>query len=103
MMNNTIKQMVETFYQTHSTFLQSNYPGLKPSRLLEEYLFYSKKNVDEILCLGDEWKHIKNLKVFLDHESLAKHLKSIVQVGDVVLIKGSRFMKMEKVFDFINC
>jgi release factor glutamine methyltransferase len=46
-MNNTIKQMVEKFYQTHCELLHLNYPGLKVSRLLDEYLYYSQKKSDE--------------------------------------------------------
>ena len=63
---------------------------------------FAKENVDEILCFGDEWKDIENLKVFKDHESLARHLLKIVKKDDVVLIKGSRKLEMEKIFDFIN-
>ncbi|NGX56423.1 MAG: UDP-N-acetylmuramoyl-tripeptide--D-alanyl-D-alanine ligase [Candidatus Anoxychlamydiales bacterium] len=59
------------------------------------------KNVDVALFLGEEWKHIKNIKVFDDHKSIANHLKEILNKEDMVLVKGSRFFEMEKIFDFI--
>ncbi len=68
----------------------------------EKIIEIAKKNVDEILCLGNEWSHIKDIKIFSDHESLAKFLMKIVDKEDVVLIKGSRLMQMEKILDFIN-
>lgn len=68
----------------------------------EKIIGAAKKNADEILCLGNEWKHIKDIKIFFDHESLAGFLKTIMKKEDVVLIKGSRGMGMEKILDFIN-
>lgn len=68
----------------------------------EEIIKIAKKNVDEILCLGEEWDHIKDIKIFSDHEDLARYLIKIAKKNDVVLIKGSRFMQMEKIFNFIN-
>ncbi|MFA6119402.1 MAG: UDP-N-acetylmuramoyl-tripeptide--D-alanyl-D-alanine ligase [Parachlamydiales bacterium] len=62
----------------------------------------AKENVDEILCYGNEWEEIDNILLFSDHESLAKHLNQIMKKDDVVLIKGSRSMELEKIFNFIN-
>lgn len=68
----------------------------------EEIIEVAKKNVDEILCFGDEWKHIKDLRIFSDFESIAKHLVKIMKKDDVVLIKGSNILYMDKILDFIN-
>jgi len=68
----------------------------------EKIIQIAKENVDEILCLGKEWRNIENIKIFSDHESLAKFLIKIIEKEDVVLIKGSRLMQMEKILDFIN-
>jgi UDP-N-acetylmuramoyl-tripeptide--D-alanyl-D-alanine ligase len=62
----------------------------------------AKKKVDEILCLGEEWRHIKNVKKFSDIESLVRSLKKLMKKNDIVLVKGSRQLQMEKIFDFIN-
>ncbi|NGX63432.1 MAG: UDP-N-acetylmuramoyl-tripeptide--D-alanyl-D-alanine ligase [Candidatus Anoxychlamydiales bacterium] len=63
---------------------------------------FAKKYVDEILCIGDEFENINNVKNFSDLESIANHLKKILKKDDVVLIKGSNSLKMEKIIDFIN-
>lgn len=76
--------------------------GKSSEKAHEEIIEIAKKNVDEIICFGMEWNHIKNLKIFSDFETLAKYLKDIMKKDDVVLIKGSNILYMEKILDFIN-
>jgi len=66
----------------------------------EDIIKVAKENVHEILCYGKEWGDIKNIKIFEHLYDLSNYLKSIIKKDDVVLIKGSRFLEMEKIFDF---
>jgi UDP-N-acetylmuramoyl-tripeptide--D-alanyl-D-alanine ligase len=59
----------------------------------------AQKIADQVLVLGDEWQHGVR---FCSHEKLAQQLKEIVREGDVVLIKGSRSLSMEKVLCFFG-
>ncbi|HSX13748.1 MAG TPA: Mur ligase family protein [Chlamydiales bacterium] len=52
------------------------------------------QTVDHLFVIGEEWKVGER---FENHESLALRLKEIMREGDVVLIKGSRSLCMEKV------
>ncbi|NGX44068.1 MAG: UDP-N-acetylmuramoyl-tripeptide--D-alanyl-D-alanine ligase [Candidatus Anoxychlamydiales bacterium] len=76
--------------------------GKLSSRVHEKIINEAKKYVDEILCIGEEFKNIKNIKNYSSLEDIAKNLKKIMKKDDVVLIKGSRFLKMEKIFEFLN-
>jgi UDP-N-acetylmuramoyl-tripeptide--D-alanyl-D-alanine ligase len=73
----------------------------KSKKMHEKLVDFAKKYSDNIFFLGDEYKHIKNINVFDDHKSLALSLKNILKKDDVVLVKGSRFYEMEKIFEFI--
>lgn len=63
--------------------------------------------VDHLLCLGEKcaWacKEFesggKKAELFLSHEALLKKLREIVTEKDVVLLKGSRIMGMEKILE----
>ena len=46
-------------------------------------------------------KGFSNVYSFESHKELAKSLKNFLKPGDVVLIKGSRGMQMEKVLAYL--
>lgn len=74
----------------------------------KEITEYALNTVDLLLCMGSEMKKIiksiKNEKIyyFASHDELANFLKTIMSSGDVVLVKGSRSMNMENVFNYLN-
>lgn len=76
--------------------------GKLSKKVHEKIILEAKKYVDEILCIGEEFENIKNIKNFSSLEDLTKNLKNIMKKEDVILIKGSRFLKMEKIFEFLN-
>jgi UDP-N-acetylmuramoyl-tripeptide--D-alanyl-D-alanine ligase len=63
--------------------------------------------VDSILCLGEECRPIFDLwhkkgrpvAIFLDRAALINHLRDVVKVDDVVLLKGSRSKELWKVIE----
>ena len=63
-------------------------------------------NIDLCLTYGDEFKFIKFKKVnFIHFESKAKlheYLKVECKFGDVILVKGSRGLKMEETVEFLQ-
>jgi len=65
--------------------------------------YINEKEVDLLITVGSLSKFINNeakcKKIHFESNNLvAKYLKENAKVGDVVLIKGSRFMKMEEIF-----
>jgi len=71
---------------------------------------FAQKYVDHLLVVGKEATPIyeafqeakKPAEQYLDFESLAKALKGLMNSGDVVLVKGSRCVQMEKLFNLLN-
>lgn len=70
----------------------------------------AQKRVDVLLCLGEESaplcetyrESMKPAELFLDHFALAEKLNEIMRPGDVVLLKGSRGMQLEKLLEMIH-
>lgn len=68
----------------------------------------ANSNIDNILLVGSLMKNInndflnKNIFYFNDSDHAAKNINSIVNNGDIILVKGSRGMKMEKIIEKIK-
>ncbi len=80
--------------------------GDKSAALHEETLnFINEFHIDFALLAGEAMKNSakildkKNYKTYLNASALTIEIKSFLQDGDILLIKGSRGMKMEKVFE----
>ena len=71
---------------------------------------FAQKYVDHLLVLGEEaaplceaFQEVKKPgEWFADHKSLAERLTALMSPGDVVLVKGSRSMKMETLFEMLG-
>lgn len=65
-----------------------------------DYLFGLGEK-SSLIC--DEFrKGGKKAEHFLEKELLAERLREFIQEGDVILIKGSRSLKMEKLFEYLG-
>jgi UDP-N-acetylmuramoyl-tripeptide--D-alanyl-D-alanine ligase len=68
----------------------------------------ANSNIDKILLVGNLMKNINknNLKnqifYFKDSDQAAENINNIIDNGDIILVKGSRGMKMEKIIDKIK-
>ncbi len=70
----------------------------------------AQRCIDHLLVLGDEATPLcdaftevkKPGECFVDHKSLAERLTALMSPGDVVLVKGSRSMRMETIFDLLR-
>jgi len=70
----------------------------------------AQKRIDVLLCLGEETaplceayrESMKPAELFYDHLMLAEKLNEIMRPGDVVLLKGSRSMQLEKLLEMIH-
>ncbi len=70
----------------------------------------AQKHVDFLLCLGEETRPLcaafgeakKPFEHFSDREALKERLEEIMRPGDVVLIKGSRSMQLEKIAESLH-
>jgi UDP-N-acetylmuramoyl-tripeptide--D-alanyl-D-alanine ligase len=82
--------------------------GVKSAEYHEEVGEYlTDKNLDILITVGEASKHIEKVAGdkmpgiqtlhFKNQDDLNKKVKEIVKPGDVVLIKGSRGMKMDQV------
>ena len=79
--------------------------GEKSNKIHQEILDVAVRDFDFTLLLGSEFEALvrgdvyENVFVFNEKEALISKLEKIVFKGSVVLIKGARFHKMEKIVD----
>lgn len=78
--------------------------GAFSEKLHQEMGSFAKERVDLLFCLGkkcgktiDSFSN-PNGELFLEKKELVNRLKNVILPGDVVLIKGSRALKMETIF-----
>ena len=69
-------------------------------------LYAQHKNIDTVLCLGELTTHTVQAcgacaQHFADIDTLNLQLRHLLPKSASVLVKGSRFMKMERVLDAI--
>ncbi|MES2273896.1 MAG: UDP-N-acetylmuramoyl-tripeptide--D-alanyl-D-alanine ligase [Chlamydiota bacterium] len=70
---------------------------------------FAQKFVDHLLCLGEEtlplyegFQEVKKpAEHFLDRVSLKERLKALMSPGDVVLVKGSRSVQLDQIFELL--
>lgn len=75
----------------------------------EEIGLFAQGYVDHLLVLGEEAAPLcetflevrKPAELFMSQLPIAKRLLQLMSPGDVVLIKGSRSLKMEKIFELL--
>ena len=71
---------------------------------------FAQKYIDHLLVLGEEANPLcetfqevkKPAEIFSNQSALAERLKELMRPGDVVVVKGSRAMKMEKIFELLD-
>lgn len=71
---------------------------------------FAQKYIDHLLVLGSEaaplcesFQEVKKpAELFIHRNELAERLKELMRPGDVVLVKGSRAMKMETIFELLD-
>ncbi len=69
----------------------------------------AQKAIDHLFVFGEEahplfesFQEVKKpAEFFTDLKSLAERLQAVMSPGDVVLVKGSRIMQMEKIFELL--
>jgi len=79
------------------------------TELLHEQIgkFAYEKEIDMLLACGEKaeayTRYFRNEKAFFDSkEKLYDHLKNNIKKNDIILIKGSRMMKMEEVVNYLK-
>ena len=77
--------------------------GENSVKIHEEILEFADQQVDQILCLGNIWKNVKNakdnLKIFENHQELYEYIATVVDQDTLLLVKGSRSTRMDIVAD----
>ncbi len=78
--------------------------GDKSDEIHQEVYNFATKNADFLFLAGENFKNtIKTLdnkfKIYLNSNEIASDLKKFLEDGDVILIKGSRSMRMEAVLE----
>ena len=76
--------------------------GPNSQKLHQEMYEYESQRVDKILCIGKEWSGCDpsdDLLIFKDHDALYDHLVSIIDNETILLVKGSRSTRMDKIAD----
>ncbi len=70
----------------------------------KQVLAYAQKISDNIYLYGSEWEglELKNAILFNSKEDIAKTIKPKLNPNSAVLVKGSRFTKMEDVIKYIK-
>jgi UDP-N-acetylmuramoyl-tripeptide--D-alanyl-D-alanine ligase len=78
----------------------------------EIILYANKAGIDSILVVGDNFnyayediakKSVHDKVICLENSiKLEEYLKVNIKTGDVVLVKGSRGMKMENIVNYLN-
>ncbi|MFT5795752.1 MAG: UDP-N-acetylmuramoyl-tripeptide--D-alanyl-D-alanine ligase, partial [Ulvibacter sp.] len=68
----------------------------------------ANSNIDKILLVGNLMKNVdknalnKEVFYFDNSDQAAENIRSIIKNGDIILIKGSRSMRMEKIIEKIK-
>jgi len=85
--------------------------GLNSDALHQEVMFNMLEfTIDALFTLGEaaalsarmlKERGFKNIFSFNDHQSLAHALKKFLKAGDIILLKGSRGMQVEKVLAYL--
>jgi len=76
--------------------------GKNSKKLHQEMYEYANDRVDEILCIGEEWSECnssEDLAIFKNHDDLYDYLVSIIEEETILLVKGSRSTRMDKIAD----
>ncbi len=76
--------------------------GKNSKKLHQEMYDYANDRVDEILCIGEEWSECnssEDLVIFKNHDDLYDYLVSIIEEETILLVKGSRSTRMDKIAD----
>ncbi len=69
--------------------------------------FCQEKNIDKIIPIGSEMqKAVKNLcidlKTYLNCNEVANEISKILQSGDLIIVKGSRGMRLERIIEILK-
>ena len=76
--------------------------GKDSKKLHKEMYEYAKERTDKILCIGEEWSECnssEDLVIFKNHDDLYDYLVSIIEEETILLVKGSRSTRMDKIAD----